>query len=93
MIEDTVKFRTFINIWMDTYEHIVAFSQNYYVTYQMDNDLTIGEKEVNFFKAMNSYPPNGPGCGLKLFRGNEDMTSFAPIKLVNGTLIKPNPCY
>ncbi len=91
MITDSVKFNAFVNAWLKNLDLATKFSTLYYDTYHMDDDLPIGQKEINFFKAIQTWQAAGPG--IKLFKGNADMTSFNPIKLVNGTLIKPDPCY
>jgi hypothetical protein len=90
MISDLVKFQAFVNTWFSTLEKAELFSNFYYDTYEMDKNISIQQKEINFFKALNTFPNSG--SGIKLFRGNQNMTIFSPIKLNSNGQIRPDPC-
>lgn len=95
MISDSTKFRNFVNAWLNTDKHMENFGTIFYDTYNVaGNGLTVAQKEKNFLdvlkKAMQFASQDG--IGLKLFRGNSDMTIFSPIKLNSNGQVRPDPC-
>lgn len=91
MIDDIVKFNSFITTWFDTKDHIDKFSNQLYINYNVgDSGLSNAENESNFLEGINAYPAGG--AGLKLFKGNSDMSQFSPIKLNSSNQVRPDPC-
>ena len=90
MITDSTQFMNFYNSNLNTKEDFDIFAQNLYFGFHYgDSGLTNLQNEVNFLNCIQS--PTLNGTGIKIFKGNSDMTSFSPIKVLNG-VIKPNPC-
>ena len=91
MISDPVAFNTFITTWFDTPAHFEMFKNHLYRNHHYgDAGLTTAQNEQNILKAMNAPPINGGG--IKLFRGNADMTQFSPIKVNSAGQIRPGSC-
>jgi hypothetical protein len=96
MIENPTQFQAFATTWFDSEKHIRQFSSLFYDAYDMSNSVPAAQQELNFLKIINTFPAGG--CGLKLFRGNGNMTSFTPIKLnktdvLAATAVVSNPCF
>jgi hypothetical protein len=96
MIENPIQFQAFATAWFDNMNHIEKFSNLFYDAYDMGNTVPAAQQELNFLKIINTWPAGG--CGLKVFRGNGNMTSFTPIKLNTSNLATANhivadPCF
>lgn len=93
MIEDSVAFRNFGNIWFDIDDHFDMFRNHLYRNHHYaDNvgDAHISINEKNFLGGMQAPPIYG--AGLKLFRGNVDITIFTPIALAANGQVRAAPC-
>ncbi len=93
MIKDSLQFRRYIDAWFSTFDRLLGFNNVMYGADGYDYDkpgLTVPEREKRFLQALNSYPALKPG--LRLFRGNDDMTAFTPIKLNSAQAVRPSPC-
>lgn len=95
MIEDSAKFRNFINTWLNSDKHMRDFSTLIYDQNNVAGEgLSIAQKEKNFLKAMKKAMAfiSQDGIGLKLFRGNSDMSVFTPIRLNANDQVRSAPC-
>ena len=95
MIDDSTKFRSFINKWLDTDKHMRDFATHYYDEHNVAGEgLSIAQKEKNFLTALEKVMQftGQNDIGLKLFRGNADMTVFTPLKLKGGGQVRASPC-
>ena len=91
MIDNPAAFITFAQTWFDSEKHIKGFAVWLYTTHGYAKDgNSIAEDEKAFLSALQAPPLNG--AGLKLFRGNADMTIFTPIHVDTNGTVKVNPC-
>jgi hypothetical protein len=96
MITDSTAFANIANTWFNTEKHFYAFKKHLYINNHYGDTTATGaqltplQNEKNFLEAFDAAPFNG--AGLKLFRGNPDMTIFTPIKINNQGMVRPAPC-
>lgn len=93
MISDTAQFISFAQTWFASENTMNAFRNLLY----RENEYgkpgnSILENEMKLLKTLQTSAPGLNGCGLKLFRGNTDMTIFSPIKVSSNGLVRPAPC-
>lgn len=91
MIKDSAAFATFAQTWLNTSGHFKSFARHLYANnyYALDGN-SILQDEVYFLKALQAAPIYG--AGLKLFKGNNDMSVFTPIIVDANDKIKIDPC-
>ena len=91
MIDNPAAFITFAQTWFNSEAHFDFFKIHLYRNYHYGEEgNSIAEDEKAFLSALQAPPING--AGLKLFRGNKEMTSFTPIRVTTNGQIAINPC-
>jgi hypothetical protein len=75
MMFDSTTFRNFGNEWLSDKLHYKSLEKLFYDIYKVHpNPAVVADKNLlKFLKHKN--------CGIKLFKGNSDLTSFLPIVL------------
>jgi len=93
MIDDPNAFINFAQSWFDSEKHFEAFKIHLYENHKYGKTgNTLAQDEKNFLSAVQAQGPGLNGCGLKLFKANQNMTTFTPVKMNSNGQIVENPC-
>lgn len=76
MFIDSATFKSFADTHLANEQDVALFKSIFYDGFGISPNNTVATNELLFLKAINYF-----GCGIKLFKGNANMTHFTPIKL------------
>jgi hypothetical protein len=88
MIDNPVKFKNFINANLNDDVGVQLFQYSFYKTFKISENNPANLNGRRFLTAMNHF-----NTGLKIFRGNVDLSQFSPVKISeDGLSVVPDPC-